>query len=68
MKEGRKLANIHTLDVLDLHHLPLLDVQQVETVVIAHGEELASVNHPDQLDDSTETQTNQLPSATRVLI
>ena len=40
-------------DHLDDLYFPL-DVQQVEAVVIAHGEDLACVDDPDQLDDSTD--------------
>ena len=43
-------------DGLDDLHLSLFDIKQVETVVLTHGEDLTSVDHPDQLDDRTASQ------------
>ena len=40
-------------DELDDLNLSLFNIQQVETVVLTHGEDLPSVDDPDQLDDST---------------
>ena len=40
-------------DELDHLHLSLLNIQQVETVILAHGEDLTRVDDPDQLDDFT---------------
>ena len=41
-------------DELDDLDLSLFNIKQVETVVLTHGEDLTSVDDPDQLDDSTE--------------
>ena len=40
-------------DELDDLNLSLFNIQQVETVVLTHGEDLPGVDDPDQLDDST---------------
>ena len=41
-------------DELDDLNLSLFNIQQVQTVVLTHGEDLPGVDDPDQLDDSTE--------------
>ena len=53
-RKGQTLEIMLPPDELDDLDLSLFNIKQVETVVLTHGEDLTSVDDPDQLDDSTE--------------